>query len=306
MTPQPPFAALRAFAAIGRHGGIRRAAEALGISHAIVSRHLSGLEDMLGVMLLNRHTGELTPTGQSYHARIGAALAEIEMATMAVMAQRRPGLTIWCSAGFALHWLTRRLPAFSRGRGRPVVDLRSTDAEPSFERDEADGDIRYSYDHAPQPLAHGVRAEELARPQVFPVAAPELLARWPRPVMTLADLLAMPLIEEGSPAEWAAWLSAQEHGGAALPPAVARYGQAHLTLAAARAGQGVALSNHFLAAEDLAGGRLVPVVPQRQALQPVTLGAYVFRCPRARWSDPLLARFRAWLAEAVSADAGAP
>jgi DNA-binding transcriptional LysR family regulator len=44
----PPFAALRAFDAIGRRGGIRRAAEELGISHAIVSRHLAALETFWG------------------------------------------------------------------------------------------------------------------------------------------------------------------------------------------------------------------------------------------------------------------
>ena len=304
----PPFAALRAFAMVGRTGGIRKAADALAISHAIVSRHLAALEEALGVMLLNRQTGVLTEAGQAYHARISAAIGEMEAATEALRGRRGEGLTIWCSAGFSLLWLARRLPEFASAAGalgRPVIDLRSTETEPVFERHEADGDIRYRFDGDPAGIPRGVRAEELARPEVFPVAAPELLARVGA-VRVLADLVALPLIQESSAAEWAGWLTAQhgaaQHGAAQLGAPVARYGQAHLTLAAARAGQGVALSNRFLVAEDLASGRLVRVAPSDEPLVAVALGAYYFRCARARWSDPLLARFRAWLARAIAAD----
>ena len=297
-THLPPFAALRAFDQVGRTGGIRKAAEALGVSHAIVSRHIAGLEELLGVALLTRKTGALTEAGRAYHARITAAIAEIAAATQAARPLRGDGLTIWCSPGFALHWLTRHLPEFSAGRQRPMIDLRSTDIEPDFDRQEADGDIRYHYDGAPA-AAKAVRIEELARPPVFPVAAPQLLTR---PVTTLADLRALPLIQESSDSEWLLWLRAQGDTTGQLPPHVARYGQSHLALAAARAGQGVALANHFLAAEDLAAGRLVRVVPTGQPLRPVALGAYVFRCARARARDPQIERFRSWLRAAVARD----
>jgi len=39
----PPFAALRAFEAVGREGGIRKAAASLGIDHAVISRHIRQL-----------------------------------------------------------------------------------------------------------------------------------------------------------------------------------------------------------------------------------------------------------------------
>lgn len=293
----PPFAALRAFDVIGRSGGIRKAADALGVSHAIVSRHLSGLELQLGVMLFNRQSGELTEAGRRYHERISAALSEIDAATGALEARRRRNLTIWCSAGFALHWLARRLPEFARGRNRPVIDLRSTDRAPEFGRDEADGDIRYQFDGGtPQPTgSRATKVLELARPVVFPVAAPELLARLPGPIERAADLRALPLIQESSEAEWAAWLKTQGDESGDLPLPVARYGQVHLALAAACAGQGIVLGNHYLLAELLESGRLVEVRPARGAWLPVALGAYVFRCSRARWSDPMLVRFRNWL-----------
>ena len=299
--PLPPFAALRAFDAVGRTGGIRKAAEALGVSHAIVSRHIAALEETLGAALVARKTGTLTPAGSAYHARISAAIAEIAAATQAARPARGASLTIWCSPGFALHWLTRHLPDFASARQRPMIDLRSTDTEPDLDAGEADGDIRYHYDGAPSRAGRGTMVEELARPPVFPVAAPQMLARLlAQPVATLADLRGLPLIQEASDSEWLMWLRAQGDHSGQLSPRIARYGQSHLALAAARAGQGVALANHFLAAEDLAAGRLVRVIPARQPLKPVALGAYVFRCARARSRDPQIERFRGWLRAAVA------
>ena len=292
----PPFAALRAFDQVGRTGGIRKAAEALGVSHAIVSRHLSGLEELLGVALVIRKTGALTEAGHAYHARISGAITEIAAATQAARPTRGQGLTIWCSPGFALHWLTRHLPDFASVRQRPMIDLRSTDTAPDFDAGEADGDIRYHYDGIPSP-GKNVRIEELARPLVFPVAVPTLLAH---PVATLDDLKNLPLIQEASDSEWLMWLRAQGDTTGQMSPRIARYGQSHLALAAARAGQGVALANHFLAAEDLAAGRLLRVIPTRQPLKPVALGAYVFRCARARARDPQIERFRTWLRATVA------
>jgi DNA-binding transcriptional LysR family regulator len=79
----PSFGSLKAFELIGRLGGIRKAAIALGIDHAAVSRHLRNLEDWAGTPLLDRCRGEstrLTPIGVRYHTRISAALCEIASA----------------------------------------------------------------------------------------------------------------------------------------------------------------------------------------------------------------------------------
>lgn len=302
----PPFAALRAFATVGHAGGVRKAAATLGVSHAIVSRHLATLEQFLGVVLFNRKTGELTDPGRSYFERISAAFAEMEAATAAVQrtGQRGGSLTIWCSAGFSLHWLALRLPDFLlrvQGPAGPLIDLRSTDTEPVFERGEADGDIRYVHDGTANPTS-GTRAEELARPPVFPVASPAVAAHWNNTLTTRGDIVRLPLIEEVSDAEWRQWLAIQDVEVADLAPPVARYGQAHLALMAARGGQGVALANGFLVAEDLRAGRLVPIIPRNEPWRRAALGAYYFRCSRARWTDPLISRFLAWLRGAVMQD----
>ncbi|MBB4614199.1 LysR substrate-binding domain-containing protein [Novosphingobium taihuense] len=302
----PPFATLRAFDMVGRSGGIRKAAAQLGLSHAIVSRHLATLEQYLGLSLFNRRTGELTEHGRRYHARIAAAIAELEAATTDIRGTREHSLSIWCSAGFSLHWLAQRLADFQRratSAGGLVVDLRSTDAEPMFERGEADGDIRYLSDAAAKSLPAAVRAELLARPDVFPVTSPELLGFLSHPLRCRADILQLPLVDEGGGEEWAEWLAVQRVAADLRKPPVARFGQAHLALMAARSGQGVALANAYLVADDLARGTLVRVLPGDDIWEPAPIGAYYFRCARARWSDPLLARFRRWLRNAVQTSA---
>ncbi|MBC2668426.1 LysR substrate-binding domain-containing protein [Novosphingobium piscinae] len=296
--PLPPFAALRAFDVVGRSGGIRKAAVQLGLSHAIISRHLGMLEQHLGVTLFNRRTGELTEPGRRYHAQVSAAISELEAATTAFTGARGRSLTIWCSAGFSLHWLAPRLPDFQRRTGvagAAFVDLHSTDAEPAFDKDEVDGDIRYLADGAAKSQPANVRTELLARPDVFPVAAPAFLAGLPRGIERRADILGLPLVHEGAGDEWLQWLAVQGLAADGLRAPAARFGQAHLALMAARSGQGIALANRFLVAEDLARGTLVAVEPAGDSWATAQLGAYYLRCSRARWSDPLVARFRRWL-----------
>ncbi|MBK6491325.1 MAG: LysR family transcriptional regulator [Sphingomonadales bacterium] len=49
------MAALRAFEAVGRLGGVRRAAKELSIDHAVVSRHVRSLEAWVGIPLVVRN-----------------------------------------------------------------------------------------------------------------------------------------------------------------------------------------------------------------------------------------------------------
>ncbi|CAD7340984.1 LysR family transcriptional regulator [Sphingomonadales bacterium 56] len=300
-SPLPPFSALKAFEAVGRLGGIRRAAKSLGISHAIVSRHVRGLEERLGATLLDRDSGQLTAVGFDYHGRLMKVFNELREATAAVRARTDGKLVISCVGGLALHWLAARLAMSSGQNGMPPVDLRSEEALLDLSNNAVDGDIRYIGDCQTLDRKRGVRTVELARPHVFPLASPMFIARWGDKIRSAEDLAKLPLIEERSDVEWRMWMKAQSID---LPPntPTGRYGHAHLALAAARAGQGVALGNHYLIAEDLAAGRLVKVMPREKEFLPVALGAYVFRGPANRWSDPSIVRFRRWLGAQFSAD----
>ncbi|GBR01476.1 LysR family transcriptional regulator [Gluconacetobacter liquefaciens] len=295
----PPFGPLRAFDAFGRTRGIRRAAEWLQIDHAVVSRHLRALEKWAGVPLLDRAGGGLTEAGRIYHDRIANALDEIARATEALRAGDLPQLSVWCVPGFAFHWLVRRLGNFRTEF--PDIDLllRPTDARARFWSDGVDADIRYQLDgrpHEPQP---GIRQAELARPPVFPVASPDFLRR-AGPIRTVGDLLSQPLLAEEDSHEWQTWLARQGVAAPSMIPA-ARLWHAHLVLASAREGQGVALANPFLLEDDLRNGTLVRVGSPEAPFDGVAIGAYTLLIPENSWERPALVRLRSWLIHVAGA-----
>lgn len=296
----PPFAALRAFEAVGRLGGIRRAGEELGIDHAAVSRHLRALEAWTGVGLIDRaRGGQLTPEGAQFHARISAALEDISQAS-ADLTRRGddPRLLIWCVPGFAYRWLNARLGSFSAANPELDLEVRPTDRGPDFARHEADADVRYLRDCEPEG-DRDVQMIEIARPAVIAVAAPSLAETLgPRP--RAERLLEAPLLHEDEDWEWRTWLAAH---GVAVEGRLAgpRLWHAHLTLDSAVRGLGIALSNPLLVGDHLEAGRLV-VLSMEPQIQDIQFGAYVFRARRDRWRQPGIVRFRRWLERAAAED----
>jgi LysR family glycine cleavage system transcriptional activator len=293
----PPFATMRAFEAVGRLSGVRRAAQALNLDHAVVSRHLRTLEEWAGVRLVNRIDGKtvLSPIGARYHARISAALAELcDASNELLLCNENSKLRICCVPGFASEWLISRLRAFQAANPGITLELHPTDQSPDFTRYEADVDIRYvpGNEIVSRTPMIGVRTFEISRPPVYAVASPECAANLP-PIQTPADLLTAPLLHEENESQWRAWFT--EHGVSTTDIALSgpRLWHAHLTLEAARRGQGVALANPFLLGDDLTSGRLVRLPARCE--RDVMLGAYVF-CTRAdRWQAPAIVRFRHWL-----------
>lgn len=80
----PPFETLRAFDAIARFGGVRKAAQYLRRDHGVVSRHLRTIEDWTGTKLIRRTAAGsvLTEDGVRYHRDIASALEIIARATV--------------------------------------------------------------------------------------------------------------------------------------------------------------------------------------------------------------------------------
>jgi LysR family transcriptional regulator, glycine cleavage system transcriptional activator len=297
---------LRAFEAVGRSSGIRSAARVLEVDHTVVSRHIRALEAWAGVRLVSRTTGggiTLTPEGARYHARISAALAEMNDAA-SELRSRNSGrrLVVWCVPGLAVQWLIARLPHFPSGN---AIELHPTDRSPDFGRFEADADIRYVFgnaDYHKVVATKGVRCAEIARPPIVAVASPACAAL-PENVRQAADLLNAPLLHEESDAQWRSWFSA--HGVSVTPDSLQgpRLWHAHLALEAARCGHGVALANRFLIQNDLASGRLVQVAPRLDSRE-VALGTYVFAARSDCWQSAAIVRFRRWLKIAATDGSG--
>jgi len=73
------LADLYAFVAVARHRNFRRAAAERGVSASTLSQSLRGLEERLGVRLLNRTTRSVAPTeaGEELLSRVVPALSEV-------------------------------------------------------------------------------------------------------------------------------------------------------------------------------------------------------------------------------------
>lgn len=299
----PPFEALRVFDAVGRLGGVRKAATWLDRDHAVVSRHLRSLETWLGMQLIERRPSGalLTKEGAAYHSIIAQSMDDICLATLDVLNQgHHNGLTIHCAPGFALHWLSGQLEAFEQKNADIDILLKPSEKSPDFAMHEADVDIRFNAMYEDQPeIESFVRSQTIARLPIVAVASPAYLEK-SAPLATPADLIHHHLLHEDAYETWANWL--RSNGADGLEELSGpRLSQGHLTLEAARRGRGVALSNYLAAARDLEQGRLVIIGEDNPAFSNLN-GEYVLYMRADRWDDRAPRRFRQWMKRALNKD----
>jgi LysR family glycine cleavage system transcriptional activator len=291
----PSLNALRAFEAAGRHGSLTRAAEELHVTHSAISHQIKALEAELGTPLFRRTGRALEPTegGRLLLPALGEAFERIARAVEAARRSQSGGiLTLSVEPSFAARWLVLRLGRFRAVH--PGIELRLSPSEAvvDLERDDVDVAIRYGRGGWP-----GMRADLLMHAKVFPVCSPALLEGGPR-LTRPGDLAGHVLLHEDSDAYWREWLAA---AGAAEVDASRgpRFDTAHLALAAAAAGQGIALADDALAAADLAEGRLVRLF----RVEIATDQGYWLVAPPRSVGRPKVEAFRAWLlGEAAAGD----
>ena len=267
----PPLGALRAFEAAGRHANFARAADELSITPAAVSQQVRALEDFLGVRLFARHARgvDLTSGGIEYARTLGALLDQIALATERVRLAGQPlRLTIGTTPSFAARWLMPRLVGFLDRHPEYDVRLCASNVLTDFARQDIDVAVRYGTGQWP-----GLHAKRLADTELFPVCSPSL-ARGRRALRVPTDLAPRMLLRLLSD-EWPRWLTAA--GLAERSAEGPQFSDIGLLIQAAVAGQGVALGQSLIVADDLAAGRLVePLQCAFQAAWPTTLSA----CPR--------------------------
>ena len=107
------FVSMNAFVAAADTGSFSAAARDLGLSAAMVTKHVQSLEDRLGVRLLQRSTRRLvlTEAGAAYRDRCQQLLIEIEEAEATISADRlqpRGTLRVSAPAAFAVLQIARK------------------------------------------------------------------------------------------------------------------------------------------------------------------------------------------------------
>jgi LysR family glycine cleavage system transcriptional activator len=301
----PPFETLRAFDAVARLGGVRKAAQSLCRDHAVVSRHLRAIEAWTGATLIERTSAGvvLTEGGVRYHRQIATALDLIAHATLDLMRHgdyRR--LNIRCISGFALHWLSRRLGEFEKAHPELDIELRPTDRTSDLVgTHETDVEIRFIASYAtPTVLSEELRSVDIVIVPLVAVANPAYLAESP-PIREPRDLLNHKLLHEENFVRWSSWLASHcVHDDVDLTGP--RLWAGHLTLDAARYGRGIALTNHLIAADDLMSGALLDVGKGNASFEPQATGTYHLVTRADRWDAPLIRQFRQWLTAAIAAE----
>lgn len=293
----PPFAALRAFEALVRLGGIRKAAQHLGVHYSVVSRHVARLDAVLGVPLLtwSQNQFRLTPEGERYYARIAAAISEIAAATrdIAEPENGRP-LRVWCSPGLSTQWLAGQITAFEGMHPHIRVEIKPSDVPANLHAHEAEANIYLHLDDDPDGLAGpGLKAQMLVRPEAMLAVSPALASQLPD-ISSPSDLVHLPLLHGSRKDEWRLWLRLQGVDLPGDPPGELCWNH-HLALEATRLGRGILLANRIFFERDLMRGDLVELhVPGATR---TSLGSYVFVVREDRWTTPALTTLRGFIAE---------
>lgn len=286
-----PLNALRAYALVYRHRGVRAAARELGMSHSSVSRHLGELARWLGVPLLHAGAGRaglvFTPQGEALGKAVGAGLREIEQA-VAALREVRPAHAVALSTtpSFAIRWLLPRLPAFETAHPKIELSVQVDQKLEGFEDGRIDLAIRMGV--GPWPELH---CEPLMDDVLYPVMSPACWRGHGRPSRP-AQLAGLRLLHDRDPqAAWELWRRAHGPAGLVLQGG-ARYASSDLVLRAAQQGQGVALARHRLAADDVASGVLLR--PFGALELPLGPSYWIVR-PNAARPRPALAAVIDWL-----------
>lgn len=167
---------LEVFASVATRGSFSAAGRSLGLTPSAVSRTVDRIEARLGVRLLLRTTRALTLTAEG-HAYLGAArriLADLDDAEQAIADQGAPRGRLRVSAALAHGRLciVPRLGEFVRIHPHILVDLSLTDVVVDVAAGQADVAIRFG------PLADSpLTARRLGETRRVIVASPDYLAR---------------------------------------------------------------------------------------------------------------------------------
>jgi LysR family glycine cleavage system transcriptional activator len=281
----PPLNTLRAFEAAGRHANFARAAKELSITPAAVSQQVRSLEDYLGVRLFTRRARgvDLTAGGGEYARALGALLDQLALATERVRLAGQPlRLTIATTPSFAARWLMPRLVDFLDRHPDYDVRLGTSNVIADLERQDIDVAVRYGSGQWP-----GLKSKLLTATELFPVCSPSFV-KGARALRNPPDLRPRTLLRIASD-DWPRWLAAA--GLAERSAEGPQFSDIGLLTQAAVAGQGIALGQSVIVADDLAAGRLIE--PFRLRI-PSGMAYYLVALPEAFRRAPVVA-FERWL-----------
>lgn len=256
---------LEVFARTAELGSLSKAAEALRMSNAAVSRHLSALEERLSVRLIERNTRRLwlTEAGHEFHQRCSILLNELAEAEDAISARAlspKGVLRVTSSLSFATVYLAPMLPAFRAAY--PNLDIQIIAANRYSDFIEAGIDVAIrTREHEPD---SGIISRRIGRMRRVLAAAPSYLESRGRPEMpadlTRHDMLIYNLANDPYSLRLRKGNAAQT---VRISPTLdSNDGQ--VIRRAALAGLGILIQPLYIVHEDIARGDLIPILSEWQ------------------------------------------
>lgn len=131
------LSSMKVFMQVARLGSFSAAADNMGISKAMVSKHIKRLEDNLDIQLFNRTTRSLslTEVGTVYRERIKEILNDIEETELSVSklsSEPRGNLRVMAPTSFGSFRLSRAITEYLRAYPNVTVELLLTDRTPDL------------------------------------------------------------------------------------------------------------------------------------------------------------------------------
>lgn len=251
--------ALEVFAAVAARGSFSAAGRVLGLTPSAVSRTVDRIEARLGVRLLLRTTRALTLTaeGQAYLSAARRILTDLDDAEQAIADQGAPRGRLRVSAALSHGRLciVPLLGEFARLHPHILVDISLSDSIVDVAAGQADVAIRFG------PLADsGLTARKLGENGRVIVASPAYLARHgtPRVPADLHDHNCLNFNFRRAEPVWPFCDGQNDYAMTVTGNIEANNGETLGQLAAA--GVGITRVGAFSVVDELADGRLVPLL----------------------------------------------
>jgi DNA-binding transcriptional LysR family regulator len=259
---------MQVFTRVAALGSLSGAARAMGMSQTMATKHVTALEDKLGVRLLHRTTRKvsLTEAGRRYLESVERILAELAEAEAAAVAERievTGTLRVNAPVSFGVSELAPVMAGFSRMHPVLTIDMGLNDRVVNVVEEGWDVAVRIGHIRDQTLIAR-----KLAPCRLLVAGSPDYLAEHGTP-RTVADLsshncLSYTLSTTLGPHRW----SFGPDGSVTVPirgNLQASNGDA--LVAAAVAGQGLVYEPTFLLGDEIRAGRLVALTLDQPPLE---------------------------------------
>jgi len=298
----PSLKAVKSFVAAAKYLSFTRAAEALCVTQAAISRQVRELETYLGVELFKRvgRAVELTEAGAIFFDAAQMSFVNISQAAERIRSHNagKRVLTLCCSPAFSALWLAARLPKFFSQN--PDIDLNLITTQNFLSMEPG---VRPDIFITKMAKVHeGYRSYPLFHDRIYPVCTPEYQAAHPE----LANLMGLRnggllnlspygRSQVAEHVDWGVWFAFHDINLDERPhdsPHMFNANDYNLIMSMVLTHQGVALGWNHLVTRLIEDGRLVRPVAEEMVLTE-SLHYLTFREDREK--DEACCRFRDWI-----------